>query len=135
MNEDEEEQQEKQEIEKQVEETYARARKWQELVDEWDGDRTALARSLGYSNARRINDELSIQNLDPEALRTLIKGDRDRKKKKTIMNDDFTTIKVYTKTRDNLAKEGKYSESMADIIERMYREWMEGRKEISKERK
>ena len=36
---------------------------------------------------------------------------------------EFTTVKVYTKTRDNLAKEGKYNESMADIIERMFREW------------
>lgn len=41
---------------------------------------------------------------------------------KRIMSE-FTTVKVYTKTRDSLAKEGKYNESMADIIERMYREW------------
>ena len=37
--------------------------------------------------------------------------------------NEFTTIKVYSKTRDNLAKEGRYNESMADIIERVYREW------------
>jgi hypothetical protein len=36
---------------------------------------------------------------------------------------EFTTVKVYTKTRDRLAKEGKYNESMADIIERILSEW------------
>jgi hypothetical protein len=39
---------------------------------------------------------------------------------------EFTTVKVYAKTRDNLAKEGKYNESMADIIERVFREWKDG---------
>lgn len=36
---------------------------------------------------------------------------------------EFTTVKVYSKTRDGLAKEGKYNESMADIIERVFSEW------------
>ena len=37
--------------------------------------------------------------------------------------NEFTTVKVYSKTRDSLAKEGRYNESMADIIERIFREW------------
>lgn len=41
---------------------------------------------------------------------------------------EFTTVKVYTKTRDKLAKEGKYNESMADIIERIFNEWREGKR-------
>ena len=36
---------------------------------------------------------------------------------------EFTTVKVYTKTRDRLAKQGRYNESMADIIERILSEW------------
>jgi hypothetical protein len=39
------------------------------------------------------------------------------------MTGEYTTVKVYTKTRDNIAKEGKYNESMADIIERIFNEW------------
>ena len=39
------------------------------------------------------------------------------------VTSEFTTVKVYTKTRDRLAKEGRYNESMADIIERVVNEW------------
>lgn len=45
---------------------------------------------------------------------------------------EFTTIKVFSETRDQIANEGKYNESMADIVKRMVQEWKECKKERKK---
>lgn len=53
---------------------YERAKVIQRMVDDWGGDKTALAKALGYTSASVINDWLAPLALDPEATETLKKA-------------------------------------------------------------
>jgi ParB-like chromosome segregation protein Spo0J len=53
------------------------AKKLQELVDKFGGDKTRLAKVLGFPDARMINERLAILDVDPEALRILYGGRKE----------------------------------------------------------
>jgi hypothetical protein len=54
------------------------AKRIQGMVDRYGGDKTALARRLGYKNAAKINERLAILDVDPEALKILYRVDEEK---------------------------------------------------------
>jgi ParB/RepB/Spo0J family partition protein len=48
-----------------------RAKVIQRMIENWGGDKTSLAKALGYSSAKVINDWLAPLGLDPEVMQML----------------------------------------------------------------